>query len=83
MGEDLRSLLTAEEYASAKRSTFNAFYTSATVIRAMYQGLKRLGLPDQALVLEPGCGSGRFLHLATKKGVLPAGGPSGTVPGWV
>jgi hypothetical protein len=56
LGEELKALLTAEEYVSAKRSTFNAFYTSSTVIRSMYQGLKRLGVPDTALVLEPLCG---------------------------
>ncbi|HWG44330.1 MAG TPA: DEAD/DEAH box helicase family protein, partial [Gemmataceae bacterium] len=64
LGEELKTLLTPEEYASAKRTTFNAFYTSSTVIRAMYQGLERLGLPANALVLEPGCGPGRFLYLA-------------------
>ena len=30
----------------------------------MYQALRRLGVPDHALVLEPGCGPGRFLYLA-------------------
>jgi N12 class adenine-specific DNA methylase/SAM-dependent methyltransferase len=64
LGEELRSLLTDEEYDSAKRTTFNAFYTSSTVIRAMYDALARLGVPDTALVLEPGCGPGRFLYLA-------------------
>ena len=64
IGEELRGLLTDEEYDSAKRTTFNAFYTSSTVIRAMFQGLHRLGVPDSALVLEPGCGPGRFPLLA-------------------
>ncbi|MBV9123702.1 MAG: DEAD/DEAH box helicase family protein, partial [Planctomycetes bacterium] len=64
LGEELRSLLSDEEYASARRTTFNAFYTSSTVIQAMYQALRRLGVPDHALVLEPGCGPGRFLYLA-------------------
>ena len=63
-GEELRSLLTDQEYASAKRTTFNAFYTSSTVIRSMFQALQRLGVPDNALVLEPGCGPGRFPLLA-------------------
>lgn len=44
-----------------KRTTFNAFYTSPTVIKAMYAALSRLGVPDDALVLEPGCGTGNFL----------------------
>ena len=43
LGEELRSLLTPEEYDSAKRTTFNAFYTSPTVIKAMHQALARLG----------------------------------------
>jgi N12 class adenine-specific DNA methylase/SAM-dependent methyltransferase len=64
IGEELKSLLTPEEYDSAKRTTFNAFYTSSTVIRSMYEAMKRLGVPDAALVLEPGCGPGRFLSLA-------------------
>jgi SAM-dependent methyltransferase len=66
IGEELRSLLSEEEYASARRTTFNAFYTSSTVIKAMFQALKRSGIPDSGLVLEPGCGPGRFLYLAPK-----------------
>jgi N12 class adenine-specific DNA methylase len=64
LGEELNSLLTPEEYASARRTTFNAFYTSSTVIQAMYEALGRLGVPGTATVLEPGCGPGRFLYLA-------------------
>jgi N12 class adenine-specific DNA methylase len=64
LSDELRSLLTDEEYESAKRTTFNAFYTSSVVIRAMFEAIKRLGVPDTALVLEPGCGPGRFLYLA-------------------
>jgi N12 class adenine-specific DNA methylase len=64
LGEELQGLLTPEEYASARRTTFNAFYTSSTVIRALYEALARLGVPDGAQVLEPGCGPGRFMYLA-------------------
>ena len=56
--------MTTEEYASAKRTTFNAFYTSPIVIQAMYEALFRLGVSPGATVLEPGCGSGRFMSLA-------------------
>jgi N-6 DNA Methylase len=66
LGEELQALLTPQEYDSAKRTTFNAFYTSSTVIKAMFAGLSRLGIPDNALVLEPGCGPGRFLYVAPK-----------------
>ncbi|MBL8891559.1 MAG: DEAD/DEAH box helicase family protein [Planctomycetaceae bacterium] len=61
LGEELKSLLTAEEYESAKRTTFNAFYTSPTVIGAMQSALSQLGISENALILEPGCGVGRFI----------------------
>jgi N12 class adenine-specific DNA methylase len=61
LGTELQSLLTSDEYASAKRTTFNAFYTSPVVIGAMHQALCRLGVPSNATILEPGCGIGNFL----------------------
>jgi N12 class adenine-specific DNA methylase len=64
LGDELRSLLSPEDYDSAKRTTFNAFYTSATVIAAMHGALDRLGVPVDGLVLEPGCGSGNFMGQA-------------------
>ncbi|MGL6076735.1 MAG: DEAD/DEAH box helicase family protein [Fimbriiglobus sp.] len=64
LGEELKSLLPPEEYASAKRTTFTAFYTSPVVITSIYQALDRLGVPPNAHVLEPGCGSGNFMALA-------------------
>jgi N12 class adenine-specific DNA methylase len=66
LGEMLAKLLTAEEYESAKRTTFNAFYTSPVVIEAMHEALTRLGVPADATVLEPGCGIGRFMSHAPK-----------------
>ena len=62
IGEALKELLTPDEYDSAKRTTFNAFYTSPTVISAMHSALDRLGVPDGAVVLEPGAGIGNFLR---------------------
>ncbi len=61
VGEELRSLLTEGEYASARRTTFNAFYTSFEVIDAIHAGIGRLGAPTAATVLEPGCGVGNFM----------------------
>src|SRR5262249_25403689 len=49
------------DYASARRTTFTAFYTTPVVMQAMYAALARLGVPAEALVLEPGCGIGNFL----------------------
>jgi N12 class adenine-specific DNA methylase len=61
IGEELRSLLTPEEYESAKRTTFSQFFTSPVVMTAMHDALERLGVSDTAQILEPGCGVGNFL----------------------
>jgi N12 class adenine-specific DNA methylase/predicted RNA methylase len=61
LGDELKSLLSPEEYDSAKRTVFNAFYTSPTVIAAMHRAISRLGVPANATVLEPGCGTGNFI----------------------
>ena len=64
LGEELQSLLTPDEYDSAKRTTFNAFYTSPVVVKAMHAALADLGVPQDGTVLEPGCGTGNFLAQA-------------------
>jgi hypothetical protein len=62
VGQELQSLLTPEEYDSAKRTTFNAFYTSPTVIAGIHDAIHRLGIHDGATILEPGCGIGNFMR---------------------
>ncbi len=59
---ELESLLTADEYKEARASTLNAFYTSPTVIKAMYEALGNMGL-SKGNVLEPSCGVGNFMGL--------------------
>ena len=61
IGNELKTLLTPEEYPSARRTTFNAFYTSPTVIAAIHQAIGRLGVSGKATILEPGCGIGNFM----------------------
>jgi SAM-dependent methyltransferase len=61
LGDQLQSLISPEEYDSARRTVFNAFYTAPPVIAAMHAALARLGVPADATVLEPGCGTGHFL----------------------
>ncbi|HTU91244.1 MAG TPA: hypothetical protein VMF69_14285, partial [Gemmataceae bacterium] len=63
IGEELRQLLTPEEYESAKRTTFNQFFTSPLVMQAMHDALHRLGVLENDTALEPGCGVGRFIGL--------------------
>jgi len=62
IGEELKSLLTPAEFDSAKRTTFNAFYTSPTVITSIHEAINRLGVPAGATILEPGCGTGNFMN---------------------
>ena len=64
LGNELQSMLSTDEYESAKRTTFTAFYTSPNVMQAMFRAIERLGVPNNALILEPGCGRGNFLSLA-------------------
>ncbi len=64
-GEQLRELLTKEEYTAARRSTRNAHYTSQTVVSAMWEMVRRLGYRG-GLVLESSMGTGNFLGLAPK-----------------
>lgn len=59
----LRALLTEDEYAAARRTTLNAHYTDAAVVRAVWDAVSDLGFADGA-VLEPGCGSGNFIGFA-------------------
>ena len=58
----LKGILTPEEYSAARASTLNAFYTSQTVIKAMYEALGNMGL-KQGNILEPSCGVGNFMGL--------------------
>ena len=64
--QELKELLTEEEWRAASRSTVNAHYTSATVVRGVWDALKHMGY-DRAdgNVLEPAVGSGNFF------GVMP------------
>lgn len=64
LGEELQSLLSSQEFDSAKRTTFNAFYTSPIVVAAIHDAIARMGVPKNATVLEPGCGPGRFIAQA-------------------
>ena len=63
--QELKELLTEEEYASARGSTLNAHYTDISVIKAMYDGLKQLGFTGGRM-MEPSSGVGNFV------GAMPA-----------
>ena len=59
---ELKNTLSPEEYSAARASTLNAFYTSPTVIRSIYEALENMGL-KQGNILEPSCGVGNFMGL--------------------
>ena len=59
---ELKSLLTEKEYMAARASVTNAHYTSPTVIKSMWEAVKRLGF-KKGHALEPGMGIGNFLGL--------------------
>ena len=60
--EELQSVLSPEEYASARASVNTAFYTPPLVIRSIYQTLERMGL-QEGKVLDPACGTGNFFGM--------------------
>ena len=66
---ELQGILSPGDYAAAHRSTQDAHYTSEAVIRAMYQGLSRLGVGSgkKLNVLEPSAGIGNFIGLCPEE----------------
>ncbi|MEY2457777.1 MAG: hypothetical protein QOK06_2914 [Acidimicrobiaceae bacterium] len=61
--DELKQILTPEEYASARASTPNAHYTSPDVVQAIWHALERFGLQPGAHILEPSMGVGHFFGL--------------------
>ena len=59
---ELKNLLSPEEYEAANESTLTAFYTPPVVIRAMYKALENMGF-KRGNILEPSCGVGNFMGL--------------------
>lgn len=60
--QELKSLLTDEEYTAARASSLTAFYTSPVIIGAMYDALSQMGFQGGNL-LEPACGVGNFIGM--------------------
>ncbi len=59
---ELSSVLTPEEYASARESTLTAFYTPPEVITAIYKAMEQMSFKEGNL-LEPSCGIGNFIGM--------------------
>ena len=63
---ELSTVLTPDEYASARESVLTAFYTPPVVISAIYKAMEQMGFRE-GNILEPSCGIGHFI------GMLPEG----------
>ena len=64
--QELKGLLSEEEYASARESTLNAHYTSPAIIRSIYDALDKMGF-EKGNVLEPAMGIGNFFGMLPEK----------------
>ena len=64
--QELKSLLSDQEYASARESTLNAHYTSPVIIRSIYEALGNMGF-EKGNVLEPAMGIGNFFGMLPEK----------------
>lgn len=63
---ELSSLLSPDEYSSARESTLSAFYTPTTVTKAIYKVLDKMGFKN-GNILEPSCGVGNFIGMLPKE----------------
>lgn len=59
---ELSSVLTPDEYESAKGSVLTAFYTPPAVISAIYKAMEQMGFRE-GNILEPSCGIGNFIGM--------------------
>ena len=64
--QELKGLLSEQEYASARESTLNAHYTSPAIIRSIYDALDKMGF-EKGNVLEPAMGIGNFFGMLPEK----------------
>lgn len=66
----LSEILTPEEVETAKASLTDAYYTSPSIIGAIYNGISKIGFNGGRL-LEPSAGTGRFIG-AMPSNMLPS-----------
>ncbi len=64
--DELKYLLTEEEYKNARASSVTAYYTPPIVIKNIYKALKNMGL-EHGNILEPSCRNRKFFRNVTKR----------------
>ena len=60
--QELKNLLSPEEYVSARESTLNAHYTSPVIIKSIYDAIDRMGF-SKGNILDPAMGTGNFFGM--------------------
>lgn len=64
--QELKNLLSPDEYASARSSTLNAHYTSPVIIQSIYDAIGQMGF-EKGNILEPAMGTGKFFGMLPEK----------------
>ena len=64
--EELKALVTNDEYRSMERSVLTAYYTDPMIIKEMYKGLQEAGFTG-GRILEPSLGTGNFFSSMPKE----------------
>jgi len=64
--DQLKAMLTPEQFESARATTINAHYTSQDVVRGIWDGVYEVGFTGSGNVLEPGMGIGNFIGMRPK-----------------
>ena len=64
---ELKAVLSPEDYEKAKASVLNAHYTSKEVIQGIYSALSRFGVRGNNRILEPAMGTGNFFGYMPKE----------------
>ena len=60
--DELKNLLSEDDYMSARESALTSFYTPPVVIKAIYKALENMKFQN-GNILEPSCGIGNFIGL--------------------
>lgn len=74
--EELKSLLSEEEFNAAASSSLTAYYTPLPVIDGIYEAFKRFGFEqgeEPLRLLEPSCGTGHFMGRCPDKNAFFTG----------
>ena len=64
---ELKGLLSQEDYEQARNSTLNAYYTAKDLIGGIYTALNRFGVKGNNRILEPSMGTGNFFGFMPKE----------------